>query len=153
MSSSKNAASRPAPAIARATERTRSVIEDLQSKLTEVGQHAGASPHEESRQAASAPDRSQNGIETEAELERQLQEYFAREACSKSTAHPEDRGRILNQLRERVVDRVVERILDEWAGSPKTTSSPLREEVLERLTERVLEQFGNSSIVIKALRS
>jgi len=68
------------------------------------------------------------------DLEQQLQAYFNHA----SPATP--RTKILDELRNRVIDGVVDRILAEWA-SPKPGAG-LGPEVMERLIERVLEEFG-----------
>jgi hypothetical protein len=70
------------------------------------------------------------------DLEMQLQAYFDRA----TPATP--RTKILDELRSRVIDGVVDRILAEW--NPQPGSSPgagLGPEVIERLIERILEEF------------
>ena len=155
MPSSKNPSARPVPSIARAAQRTRSVIEDFQSRLTEVSQHAGLArlntavtpeterPEEHFRGAAGPT--SAAALESEAELERQLAAYFAHAGPPSGAAGASERDRILDELRQRVIDGVVERILADWTNGRVAEPSPLRNEVLERLIQRVLQQFGTGS--------
>jgi hypothetical protein len=91
------------PTIINATARTRSAIEGLQARLN---------PQEPSQQDP-AP-------ETEDDLERELQAYF------------ENNG-VRDELRNRVIESVVDRILAEWPG--------LGQEVINRLIERVVEDL------------
>lgn len=136
MQSSKTPVSRPGTAIATAAERTRSAIEELQSRLVEVS-HQGATA-----QAGMAP--LVDTSETEDELERQLSAYFSgKEKEVAPDAHPA-RKRALEDLRQRVVDRVAERILEEWERSHPAAWNELREEVMERLVDRVLGQLQNA---------
>lgn len=153
MPSTKTSSARPVQSITRAAQRTRSVIEDLQTRLTEVSQHAGVA-----RLAATqAPDKeaghvdspsaalglTADSLESEAELERQLAAYFAN--ASERGSGSADSHHILEELRRRVIDGVVERILTDWICGPHDGPSALRNEVLDRLIERVLQQFGSST--------
>jgi hypothetical protein len=105
---------KPAATIINATARTRSVIEDLQARLTAV-------PPVQSRE------------ESVDDLERQLQVYFERA----TPASP--RSKLLDELRSRVIEGVVDRILAEWVNPGQPAG--LKPEVMERLIERVLEEF------------
>lgn len=67
------------------------------------------------------------------ELERQLQQYF-------STSVPATRTGLLNDVRERVIDGVAERILRHWEQN-----TVLENEVIERLIDRVLERLGTTA--------
>jgi hypothetical protein len=82
--------------------------------------------------------------ETDEDLERQLQAYFARVSPSRRTganvAGPA-RTQILDELRSRVIDGVAERILAEWACPQPGSPSALGRELMERLIERLLEQL------------
>lgn len=90
-------------------------------------------------------------MESEADLERQLAAYFA--GASKATVGLTESS-ALGELRQRVIDGVVERIFQDWAGAkPGAAPSALRDEVLERLIERVLQQFGTHSRAERALPS
>lgn len=112
MPSAKNPAAKPATTIINATARTRSVIEGLQAKL-----------------AAERPNQLDDPESIE-ELERQLQAYFERTSLNPS------RSPILEDLRKRVIEGAVERILAEWPNS-----SELGREVMDRLIEHVLREF------------
>ncbi len=154
MPSTKNPSTRPAASIATAAQKTRSVIENLQTKLTEVSQHAGSArissvltaERETVAEHMSNPREHAEITETEAELERQLEAYFARGggkgSAARDSAAP---SKILDDLRKRVVDGVVERILDDWSTAGPEASSALRDEVMERLIERVFQQFQAGS--------
>ena len=152
MPSTKNPSIRPA-SIAKAAQRTRSVIEDLQIRLTEVSQHGKVG-----RLAAIAPKKQKDSEldelegrktaelqESEAELESQLAAYFARADEPKAAGGRSGHSDVLDELRRRVIDGVVERILDEWASDREEAPGRLREEVMERLVQRVLEQFETGS--------
>jgi hypothetical protein len=120
---------KPAATIVNATAKTRSVIEDLQARLTADARAKVPGPQ---RVAEEVPSE-----ESMDDLEMQLQAYFDRV----TPATP--RTKVLDQLRSRVIDGVVERILAEWTN-PQPGSSPgagLGPEVMERLIERVLEEF------------
>ena len=102
MASGKNPSTRPAASIATAAQRTQSVIQDLQAKLTEVSQYGGVvgpstSPEVPKLVAASEE------LETEADLERQLAAYFAQASGQAGVTV----GPVLEELRERVIDGVV----------------------------------------------
>src|SRR5258708_26242742 len=102
------------PKIADAAERTGSLIRDLQSRLR-------GEPVKE--QSDESPD----------DLERQLQEYFG-------STQPN----ILNEIRNRVIEGVVERILREWDSPAKGSSTPIENEVITRLIDRGLERLGKA---------
>jgi hypothetical protein len=135
MASSKNQPIRPGPSIATAAAKARSAIQDLQAKLTEASHYTPEAP---------AEDREAERLETEEELERQLEAYFARASRSPRSvpAGPVSRTPILDELRSQVIDGVVDRILDEWARghSGAGGAAGLGDEVMERLIERVLRQ-------------
>jgi hypothetical protein len=136
--SGRQPSSKPAPTIVNATARTRSVIENLQARL--AAEASGRSPDEASSplpptQQENAP-QDPGHEESLDDLERQLQAYFDRPAPTPSPA------KILDELRNRVVDGVVDRILAEWAN-PQLADAGLRQEVMDRLIERVLEEFKN----------
>ncbi len=98
--------------IQQAAEKATLVIRGLQSRLRT---RASADPPEESPE----------------ELEQQLQQYFAT-----SLPAPQRAG-LLNDIRDRVVDGVADRILHHWAQG-----SPIETEVVERLISRLLEHLG-----------
>lgn len=101
--------------IHQAAEKASLVIRGLQSRLRT---RASADPAEESPE----------------ELEQQLQHYFAN-----SLPAPQRAG-LLNDIRERVVDGVADRILRHWAQG-----SAIETEVVERLINRLLEHLGAPS--------
>ncbi|HYL35972.1 MAG TPA: hypothetical protein VEV17_08680 [Bryobacteraceae bacterium] len=135
MASIKNQPARPGASIATAAAKARSAIQDLQAKLSEASHGAGGAP---------AAGKDTASVESEEELERQLEAYFAR--ASRSTrAGPgaASRTAILDELRSRVIDGVVDRILEEWASGHSGTggAAGLGDEVMERLIQRVLQQI------------
>jgi hypothetical protein len=127
----RQASAKPAAPIVNATAKTRLVIEDLQARLT--------ADTRETR--PTEPEHHVNGEESFDELERQLQAYFERSTPKSS------RTRNLDELRSRVIDGVVDRIIMEWAGPEPRASlaSGIGPEVVERLIERVLEGFGKGA--------
>ncbi len=129
MPSARQPAAKPAATIVNATARTRSVIEDLQARLAADarGRVSGPQPVTEEVSSESVDD-----------LERQLQAYFEHATPTSS------RTKILDELRSRVVDGVVDRILAEWAN-PQQRAGGLAAEVMERLIERVLDELGKES--------
>lgn len=154
--SPKNLSTRPAASIARAAQKTQSVIEDFQTKLTEVSQHgslarlgaaidtgkeAGAEQYRDRREDL------ETRMESEADLERQLADYFARSSAPSHTATlgPRNQNKMLEDLRKRVIDGVVDRILNDWTRGGTENAGTLRKEVLERLIERVLLQCRTGS--------
>ena len=157
MPSTKSAAPRPASTLADATAKTRSLIEDLQSRLT--GEGGGSGPerprHAPRRESAAAKESAPKNLtpkeagaknETEEDLERQLQAYFdsvnesARSAPATSTSTLTS---VPADIRARVIEGVVERILAEWSHPEQggAAGAALRREVVERLTDRVLEML------------
>jgi hypothetical protein len=104
------------PNITEAAERTGLLIRGLQSRLLEGG---GEVVQE------------QPG-DTAANLEKQLQEYFA---CYPAEDSPESGA--LNRIRHRVIDGVVERILRGWQEDGK--AHQFENEVIERLVDGVLD--------------
>jgi hypothetical protein len=138
--SPKNPSVRPEASIASAAAKTRSAIEGLQEKLsvdaqTSVPRYVAPVPRIALDLAPS---------ETDEDLERQLQSYFARASSApKAGANisSSKRTQILDELRSRVIDGVAERILTEWACPQPGTSPTLGSELMERLIERLLEQL------------
>src|SRR5579871_929581 len=112
--SAKQISSKPGASIVDATAKTRSIIENLQARLVRDESPASNS--------LTGPEES---IE---DLERQLQAYFAG-----STADPS--RPLLEDLRGRVIDKLVDRIIDEWSTSRanQSGSNPLIQAVMERL--------------------
>jgi hypothetical protein len=108
VASRKNLESTKEPDLAAAAEKATLVIRGLQSRLRQ----RPPEPIEESSE----------------QLEQQLQQYFARNISP---------SRSLDDLRARVVDGVVDRILLQWDHG-----TALEPEVIERLIVRVLEHFA-----------
>jgi hypothetical protein len=136
-----------AATIASATAKTRSVIEGLQARLS------GETPHR-AQVTSVSPSRKKKALEeeeTEEELERQLQTYFAStiiQTRNASSVANLSRTQIHDELRSRVVEGVVHRILAEWARREQDLpgSSRLGNEIMERLIQRVLEQFQELAV-------
>ena len=104
---------KPEPNLTEAAERTGLLIRGLKSRLLE-----------------GAPEPSTD--DSTANLEKQLQEYFA--------CWPGEESRInspLNRIRNRVIDGVAERILRAWQQDGKT--HPFENEVIDRLISGVLD--------------
>jgi hypothetical protein len=68
--------------------------------------------------------------ETSEDLDRQLQEYFVGSDAS-----------ILDEIRERVIDAVADRILESWEGGDRRELGALENQVIERVAERILERM------------
>ena len=135
MPSAKSGANRPTAGLTSAAQRTRSAIEDLQAKLVVVSQQADSG-----KLAVRDPSvRGLESAESEGDLELQLAAYFARShsASLASVYKP-----AIEAMRNSVIDEIVDRILDDW--SRVGGSSALREQVLERLIQRVLQQMGSA---------
>lgn len=132
------------------------MIEDFQTKLTEVSQHgslarlgAAIDTGKETggEQYRGSREDLETRMESEADLERQLADYFARSSAPTHTATPgaRNQNKMLEDLRRRVIDGVVERILNDWTRGGMENAGTLRKEVLERLIERVLLQCRTGS--------
>lgn len=153
-------------ALVSATAKTQSVIEGLQARLR------GEPAPKVRKQASTSVSRKKDvvdlvGEETQEELEKQLQAYFAtaevRPLTIASTAamsrvetrndvrHDDLRQDDLRQqddLRLRVVEGVVVRILGEWARNDqeRPPSARLGNEIMDRLIQRVMEQFRGLAV-------
>ena len=110
MASRKSPESRPDPNVSAAAEKASMVIRGLQARL----QQRPPDPIEESAD----------------DLELQLAQYFHRSV-------PTSRLPALNDLRERVIDGVVDRILRQW-----DSHSALESAIIERLIERLVERLS-----------
>jgi hypothetical protein len=113
------------------TARTRSVIEGLTARL---GQEAGSDYRLRLPAVSPMP-------ETEEELDRQLKECFDRLGYKSSLeiAPALPAKHVADDLRSRVTEGIVNRILADWATPHGSTE--LRRQVIERLCDRVLEQL------------
>ena len=138
MPSGRQPSSKPAATIVDATARTRSVIENLQARLAADAQDKtdpAAPPAPPVQQENASEDLGRE--ESLDDLERQLQAYFDRPTSTPSPA------KIPDELRSRVINGVVDRILAEWSNPQSGAGARLRQEVMDRLIERVLEEFKN----------
>jgi len=109
---------KPEPNITEAAEKTGLLIRGLQSRLLEGASEVHEQPGD-----------------TTANLEKQLQEYFA-------LYWPGEGGPgtgPLNRIRHRVIDGVAERILRGWQQDGK--AHPFENEVIERLVDGVFEML------------
>jgi hypothetical protein len=112
-----------------------------ESKLTEAADKATALLQELqlrlNREAAPAPT---VGIgareETPEELDRQLREYFGAESGTGSD------GRVVGQIRDRVIDAVAERILERWERGDRRELGALENQVIDRVAARILERMA-----------
>ncbi len=99
-----------------ATDRATALLQGLQSRLSAVpAGSAAVSPREE----------------TPEELDRQLREYF----------HVES-GKFPDQVRERVIEAVADRILQGWERGDGREFGALEKQVIDRVAERILERMA-----------
>lgn len=70
------------------------------------------------------------------DLDRELQAYFSTPQATPPQAS------VLNEIRDRVVEGVVDRIMRAWEDPTAHRSSALEEAVVERLIDRVLDRLG-----------
>jgi hypothetical protein len=143
--SARQPSAKPAATIVDATARTRSVIEDLQTRLT-----AEARTRIPLQQVVATPPDLAEQPESVDDLERELQAYFNRAAPKLgvgSDAASPSQNQLLDELRSRVIDGVVDRILSEWANTRPDAPQCLGVgcEVMDRLIERVLEEFRKAA--------
>jgi len=105
---------KPEPNIMEAAEKTGLLIRGLQSRLAEGGE-------------------AQEPLGETVNLERQLQDYFACWPGETPGNGP------LNQIRNRVIDGVADRILRGWQQDG--SAHPFENEVIERLIDGVLDML------------
>jgi hypothetical protein len=70
------------------------------------------------------------GEETPEDLDRQLQEYFLGSS-----------GSVLDQIRERVINAVADRILESWERGDHRELGALEDQVINRVAERIMERM------------
>ena len=152
MPSAKSAPVRPASTLADATAKTRSLIEDLQARLAGEARSEPAPMVSAAGAISLAPAISPSVAatparreETEEDLERQLQAYFEQTAgvptSAAATMAIAPRPSSLDEIRNRVIEGVVDRIFAEWSRPDGAVGAALRGEVIDRLTKRVLEMM------------
>lgn len=119
-----------------------------ESKLTEAADKATALLQDlQSRLSKEAPKVSHP--EPMDDLERELQEYF-REPAMHAAAPQRS---VLNEMRERVIEGIVERLLENWEQPRDGHSTAMEDEVVERLIARVMERLGGSGTNARQLAS
>lgn len=74
--------------------------------------------------------------ESSEDLDRQLREYFV----SEPVKLPETVD-VLDQIRERVIDIVANRILESWERGDRRELGALEAQVIDRVAERILERM------------
>lgn len=110
------------------TDRAAALLQELRLRLN------AETPHRETR-----PPEIHLVEESSDQLERELQAYF-------STTHPPAEGRsVLNEIRDRVVEGVVDRIIRAWEEPQGQASGAIGQAVVQRLIERVLEGLGKEA--------
>ena len=117
---------KPESRLIEATERTTAALQGLQARLT---REASAPVREEPREEP--PREEPPREETVEELGRQLEEYFSASVGPSAGA--------LEQIREKVIQGVVDRIFQAWED-PRGAS--IKSQVVQRLIDRVLEDLG-----------
>lgn len=69
------------------------------------------------------------------DLDQQLREYFVT-----ADQLPGESG-VLDQIRERVIDAVADRILENWERGDRRELGSLEKQVIDRVAERILERM------------
>ena len=70
------------------------------------------------------------------ELDRQLQEYFVAESGKLS-----EEPAVPDQIRDRVIDAVADRILESWERGDRRQLGALENQVIDRVAERILDRM------------
>lgn len=121
------------PKLAEATAKTAAVLETLRSRLN--------------REAAPQEPPVTEPLEVPDELGRQLEQYFAAEAVTPSSAarpapaNGSAEVRIPSEIRAQVIDGVVDRILRSWGAPNGEIPVSIKSEVIARLVEHVLGEL------------
>jgi hypothetical protein len=100
-----------------AADKTAALLQGLQSRLNR--DTPAVPPHEE----------------TSEELDRQLRDYFVAESGKSDTG-------TLDQIRDRVIDAVANRILERWERGDRRELGALENQVVDRVAERILERMA-----------
>jgi len=103
-----------------------------ETKLTEAADKATALLQGlQSRLNSQRPERPEESPE---DLDRQLREYFVSSETSSEAG-------LLDQIRERVIDAVANRILESWERGDRRELGALENQVIDRVAERILERM------------
>jgi len=105
---------KPETKLTEAADKATALLQGLQSRLNS--------------QRAERPD------ESPEDVDRQLREYFV------SSEAPSEIG-LLDQIRERVIDAVADRILESWERGDRRQLGALENQVINRVAERILERM------------
>ena|SRR5579859_3040309 len=107
--------------LSEAADKAAALIQGLQSRLNRDAPLAAAvGPREE----------------TSEELDRQLREYFVAESGKLPDA------RVVDQIRDRVIDALADRILESWERGDRRELGALEKQVIDRVAERILERMA-----------
>ena len=106
--------------LSEAADRTAALLEGLQSRL---------------REAPPVADRPRG--ETSEDLDRELQEYFG----SESGKRPDSVPSVPDEIRDRVIEAVADRILECWGRGHRSELGALENQVIDRVAERILERM------------
>ena len=99
-----------------AADKATALLQNLQSRLNRDPASQPLPPSEESTE----------------ELDRRLQEYF----------RAEPGGSIPDQIRDRVIDAVADRILENWERGARHKLGELENQVIDRVAERILQRMS-----------
>ena len=113
--------SRPAQKMARQAK--------SESKLTEAADKATAMLQDLQSRLNRPPTARME--ETPEDLDRQLQEYFRAES-----------GSLPDQIRERVIDAVADRLLESWERGERRELGKLENQVIDRVADRILKRMS-----------
>jgi hypothetical protein len=106
-----------------------------ESKLTEAAAKTTAA-----LQTLQSHLRATTAPETRDELGEELQQYFA-------TANPALPAKISNEIRNQVIEGVVEKILGSWGEPQDQLAASIKGEVIARLVERVLADLLKKGVM------
>jgi hypothetical protein len=110
---------KPESKLTEAADKTAALLQGLQSRLN--------------RDAAPGVVNSRE--ETPEDLDQQLREYFVADS-----EKPSSDG-VLDQIRERVIDTVANRILESWERGDRKDLGALENQVIDRVAERILKRM------------
>jgi hypothetical protein len=109
---------KPESKLTQAADKATAMLQDLQSRL--------------SRDPAATKDIRDENPE---DLDRQLREYFGA-GPGKPDTH------VLNEIRDRVVDAVADRILNSWERGDRRELGVLENQIIDRVAQRILERMA-----------